>query len=94
MKIEVLADPDAVAHRAAEIIAVDARAVVAARGRFVLAASGGRIPAIKCSRGAPFRNAILSVPWQLQSSMLQSSIALAPSGGIIRPKLPWVVTPQ
>jgi len=33
MRIEVLADPDAVAQRAAEIIAVDARAALVARGR-------------------------------------------------------------
>jgi 6-phosphogluconolactonase len=44
MKIEVLADPAAVAHKAAEIIAADARAAVAARGRFVMAVSGGQTP--------------------------------------------------
>lgn len=44
MKIEVLADPDAVAHRAAKLIAADARAAVAARGRFVVAVSGGHTP--------------------------------------------------
>jgi 6-phosphogluconolactonase len=44
MKSEVLADPDAVAQRAAEIIAMDARAAVAARGHFVMAVSGGRTP--------------------------------------------------
>jgi len=44
LKIEVLADPDAVARRAAEIIAMDARAAVAARGRFVMAVSGGHTP--------------------------------------------------
>jgi 6-phosphogluconolactonase len=44
MKIEVLADPAAVAQKAAEIIAEDARAAVAARGRFVMAVSGGQTP--------------------------------------------------
>jgi 6-phosphogluconolactonase len=44
MKIEVLADDDAVARRAAEIIAAQARAGVAARGSFTLAVSGGRTP--------------------------------------------------
>ena len=44
MKIEVLADADAVAERAAAIIAADARAAAAARGRFVMAVSGGRTP--------------------------------------------------
>jgi 6-phosphogluconolactonase len=44
MKIEVLADPAAVAHMAADIIAADARAAIAARGRFVMAVSGGQTP--------------------------------------------------
>jgi 6-phosphogluconolactonase len=44
MKIEVLADADAVAKRAAAIIAAEARAAVAARGRFVMAVSGGHTP--------------------------------------------------
>ncbi len=44
MKFEILADPAAVALRGAEIIAAEARAAVAARGRFVLAVSGGHTP--------------------------------------------------
>ena len=44
MKIEVLADADAVARKAAEVIAAEARAAVAARGRFIVAVSGGRTP--------------------------------------------------
>jgi 6-phosphogluconolactonase len=44
MKIEVLADADAVARRGAAIIAAEARAAVSARGRFVMAVSGGRTP--------------------------------------------------
>ncbi len=44
MKMEVLADPDAVARRAAAIIAAEARTAVAARGRFVVAVSGGHTP--------------------------------------------------
>ena len=44
MTLEVLADSDAVARRAAEIIAAQARAAVMARGRFVVALSGGRTP--------------------------------------------------
>ena len=40
MKVEVLADADAVAQAAADIIAADARAAVAARGRFVIAVQG------------------------------------------------------
>src|SRR5215510_4870518 len=44
MKIEVLADADAVAKEGAKRIAAEARAAVAARGRFVVAVSGGRTP--------------------------------------------------
>ena len=44
MNIEVLADGDSVARRAAAIIAAEARVAVAARGRFLLAVSGGRTP--------------------------------------------------
>jgi 6-phosphogluconolactonase len=44
MKIEILADADAVAQKAAKVIAADARAAIAERGRFVMAVSGGRTP--------------------------------------------------
>src|SRR5437773_9811545 len=44
MKIEVLPDADAVAQKGAEIIAAEARAAVKARGRFVMAVSGGHTP--------------------------------------------------
>jgi 6-phosphogluconolactonase len=44
MNIEVLDSAGSVAERAAEIIAADARAAVAARGRFVMAVSGGHTP--------------------------------------------------
>ena len=44
MKIEVLADADAAARKAAALIAAEARIAVAARGRFVLAVSGGHTP--------------------------------------------------
>ena len=44
MHIETLATSDAVAARAAQIIASAARNAVAARGRFVMAVSGGRTP--------------------------------------------------
>ena len=44
MKIEILPDADAVARKAADIIAADARASVLARGRFVMAVSGGHTP--------------------------------------------------
>ena len=44
MRTEVLADADAVARKAATIIAAEARQAVAARGRFFIAVSGGRTP--------------------------------------------------
>jgi 6-phosphogluconolactonase len=44
MKIEVQPDDDGVARKAAAIIAVEARAAIAARGRFIMAVSGGRTP--------------------------------------------------
>ena len=44
MKVEVFSDADAVARQAAALIATEARAAVTARGRFVLAVSGGHTP--------------------------------------------------
>ena len=44
MRIEVLADADTVAKKAAELIAGEARSAVGARGRFTIAVSGGHTP--------------------------------------------------
>jgi 6-phosphogluconolactonase len=44
MTHQVFPDADAVANAAAKIIAADARAAVAARGKFIMAVSGGRTP--------------------------------------------------
>jgi 6-phosphogluconolactonase len=44
MKIEIFADADSVAREAAALIAADARAAVAERGRFIFAVSGGHTP--------------------------------------------------
>src|SRR2546426_8112194 len=44
MKIEIFPDADAVAQKAAAIVAAEARGAVAARGRFILAVSGGHTP--------------------------------------------------
>jgi len=44
MRIDALADADAVARAAAAFTAAEARAAVAARGRFVVAVSGGHTP--------------------------------------------------
>jgi 6-phosphogluconolactonase len=43
-RVEVLADADAVARRAAEVVAAAARDAVEARGRFTFGVSGGRSP--------------------------------------------------
>ena len=44
MKIDVLPDEAAVARQAAAVVALEARAAVGARGRFVVAVSGGHTP--------------------------------------------------
>jgi len=44
MNVEILIDADAVARKAAEIIAAEGRAAVAQRGRFIIAVSGGHTP--------------------------------------------------
>jgi 6-phosphogluconolactonase len=44
MKIQVLTDADAVAREAAKTIAAEARIAMAARGKFILAVSGGKTP--------------------------------------------------
>ncbi len=44
MRIEALANPEAVARTAAAFTAGEARAAVAARGRFIMAVSGGHTP--------------------------------------------------
>jgi 6-phosphogluconolactonase len=44
MRIDTLADADAVARAGAAFTAAEARAAVAARGRFIMAVSGGRTP--------------------------------------------------
>ena len=44
MNIQVFTDADAVARAAAKAIAAEARAAVVARGRFIMAVSGGKTP--------------------------------------------------
>jgi 6-phosphogluconolactonase len=44
VELRILPDGDAVGREAAAVIAADARAAVAARGRFLMAVSGGRTP--------------------------------------------------
>src|ERR1043166_520597 len=44
MELQILADADTVAKEAAKWIAAEARTAVAARGRFIVAVSGGHTP--------------------------------------------------
>ena len=74
MKIEILADADAVANKAAEIIAAAARTAVAARGRFVVAVSGGRTPWLMLRALAGE-----DVPWQAVH-VVQVDERVAPAG--------------
>lgn len=74
MTIDVLADADAAARAAATLIAAEARAAVAARGRFVLAVSGGRTPwvMLRGLAGEP-------VPWP-GVHLVQVDERVAPAG--------------
>jgi len=74
MRTEVLLDAEAVARRAAEVIAEEARAAVAARGRFVLAVSGGKTPWIMLRALATE-----VVPWK-QVHVVQVDERVAPAG--------------
>ncbi len=74
MRIEVLADADSVAHRAAVLIAAEARAAVAARGRFLLAVSGGHTPWVMLRLLAREE-----VPWE-SVHVLQVDERVAPDG--------------
>ncbi len=74
MKIEVLADADAVARKAASLIAAEARAAVAARGQFVMAVSGGKTPWVMLRALAGE-----DVPWQ-SVQVVQVDERVAPTG--------------
>ncbi len=74
MKLEILSDADAVAKRAAEIIAAEARAAVSGGGRFNLAVSGGKTP-WQMLRAL----ANESVPWA-QVHVFQVDERIAPAG--------------
>src|SRR5438876_509367 len=74
MKIEVLADADAVARRGAAIIAAEARTAVSARGRFVMAVSGGHTPWLMLRALAGE-----DVPWQ-SVHVVQVDERVAPVG--------------
>jgi 6-phosphogluconolactonase len=74
MKIEVLVDADAVARKAAAIVAAEARAAAIARGRFVLAVSGGHTPWLMLRALADEE-----VPWE-SVHVVQVDERVAPAG--------------
>jgi 6-phosphogluconolactonase len=74
MKIEVFVDDAAVAEAAAGLIAAEARAAVAARGRFLLAVSGGKTPWMMLRALAT-----QAVPWE-QLHIFQVDERIAPAG--------------
>ena len=74
MKIEVLADADAVARKAAAIIAAEARSATVARGRFVIAVSGGHTPWLMLRALAGE-----DVPWE-NVHVVQVDERVAPTG--------------
>src|SRR4051812_17010545 len=74
MKLEVLADPNEVARKAAAFLAAEARAALAARGRFICALSGGRTPWLMLGFLAKE-----NVPWQ-SIEVFQVDERVAPAG--------------
>lgn len=74
LPVEVLPDEGAVTRRASQLIAAEARAAVAGRGRFLLAVSGGRTP-WRMLRAL----ADEEVPWS-QVHLFQVDERVAPAG--------------
>ena len=74
MTIDVLADADAVARKAASLVAAESRDAVRARGRFVMAVSGGRTPWAMLRALAD-----QDVPWS-RVLVVQVDERIAPSG--------------
>ena len=74
MRIQVLNDAEAVAREAAKIIAAEAREAVGARGRFIMAVSGGHTP-WQMLRALANEN----VPWKAVH-LLQVDERIAPAG--------------
>ena len=74
MDVEILPSEDALARRAAGIIAADARIAVNARGRFVMAVSGGKSPWVMLANLANE-----DVPWK-NVHVFQIDERIAPPG--------------
>lgn len=74
MHVEIFSDPDEVARRAAKFVATQAQAAVNARGRFVMAVSGGHTPwqMLRALAGE-------QVPWK-QFHVVQVDERVAPTG--------------
>ena len=78
MQLEILTDADAVARRAAAIIAAEARSATEARGRFTFAVSGGHTPWLMLRALADE-----DVPWQ-GMHVFQVDERIAPAGHVDR----------
>jgi 6-phosphogluconolactonase len=78
MKVEILADAGSVARKAAAIIADEARDAIAARGRFVMAVSGGRTPWLMLRELAA-----MEIPWP-SVHVVQVDERIAPAGHVDR----------
>jgi len=78
MQIHVLADAESAAREAAGIIAAEARAAVEARGRFVVAVSGGRTPWLMLRLLAD-----QDIPWE-GVHVVQVDERVAPAGHLDR----------
>ena len=74
MRMEVHSDAETVAKKAAAVIAEEARTAVAARGRFLMAVSGGKTPWIMLRALASE-----AVPWK-QVHVFQVDERVAPAG--------------
>jgi 6-phosphogluconolactonase/glucosamine-6-phosphate isomerase/deaminase len=74
LKVEVMDTAEAVAKKAAAIIAEEARAAVNTRGRFVMAVSGGKTPWVMLRALAA-----IDLPWQA-THIVQVDERVAPSG--------------
>ena len=74
MQVEILPDAAALAKKAAATIASDARAAVAARGRFIMAVSGGHTPWVMLAELANE-----DVPWA-NVHVFQIDERIAPAG--------------
>jgi len=78
MKIEILADSGSVAERAAAVIADHVWEAIAARGRFVMAVSGGQTPWVMLCRLAARQ-----IPWRAVH-IVQVDERVAPAGHVDR----------